>query len=226
MLSTEENFSGTKAQILAAAEQQFCRFGFSKVTMEEIAAASGLRKASLYYYFTAKDDLFQAVMEKKRSEFRERVEELAGRDEPAASRIFAYTDARCDYFDGLQNMNIADYKQVSRNASAVREMFRAQAREEMQWLGALLADGARRGEFVLPAVATVAEAFLHIQQGLRLRFMRTYEPATAGAAELGQLRHELMLVTKIFLDGICPRSESKPARSRSRLHTKVHKVHS
>jgi AcrR family transcriptional regulator len=215
---------GTKAQILAAAEQQFCRFGFSKVTMEEIAAEAGLRKASLYYYFPAKDDLFLAVMEAKRSEFRERVEGLLARDESAVVRIFSYIDARCDYFDGLQNVNIADYKQVSRNAPAIREMFQRQAREEMQWLSTLLEDGSKKGEFDLPAVVAVAEAFLHIQQGLRLRFMRAYEGASAGPSDLSRLRHELMLVTKIFLDGIKRRSEPTSPRVRTRKHTRSHKV--
>jgi TetR/AcrR family transcriptional regulator len=47
--------------IIEAAKERFAHFGFSKVTMEEIASDVDLGKASLYYYFPTKEDLFKAV---------------------------------------------------------------------------------------------------------------------------------------------------------------------
>ncbi len=40
------------------------RFGLRKTTMEDIAQRSGLRKASLYYYFKSKEELVAAVIER------------------------------------------------------------------------------------------------------------------------------------------------------------------
>ncbi len=50
-----------RRQILQAAQTCFMRSGYNKTTMDEIAAASGLSKGSLYWYFEGKDDLLQAV---------------------------------------------------------------------------------------------------------------------------------------------------------------------
>ena len=36
---------------------------YRKTTMDEIAAESGFGKATLYYYFTSKDEVFIAIME-------------------------------------------------------------------------------------------------------------------------------------------------------------------
>ncbi len=49
--------------IINAAESQFVRFGFRKTTMEDIAKAAGIGKATLYYYFKSKEDIFAAMAE-------------------------------------------------------------------------------------------------------------------------------------------------------------------
>lgn len=54
-------FSRRRALILRAAAQAFGRKGFHATTLEEIAAALNLTKASLYYYFSTKEELLFEV---------------------------------------------------------------------------------------------------------------------------------------------------------------------
>jgi TetR/AcrR family transcriptional regulator len=51
-----------ESRILGAAEHVFARAGFGGATMAAIAAASGLPKANLHYYFGSKDVLYRAVL--------------------------------------------------------------------------------------------------------------------------------------------------------------------
>jgi TetR/AcrR family transcriptional regulator len=51
-----------EAQILTAAEQVFAGAGFAGATMVAIAAAAGLPKANLHYYFGSKQELYRAVL--------------------------------------------------------------------------------------------------------------------------------------------------------------------
>jgi len=50
-----------RAQIIEAALACFTRLGYVNTTMDEIAAASGLSKGAIYWYFDSKDDLFKAT---------------------------------------------------------------------------------------------------------------------------------------------------------------------
>ena len=52
-----------KKNILGGALRVFHSSGIEKTTMDEIAAESGFGKATLYYYFTSKDEVFIAIME-------------------------------------------------------------------------------------------------------------------------------------------------------------------
>jgi AcrR family transcriptional regulator len=49
-------------EILAAARQLLDQHGLEAMTMEEIAAAAGVAKGTLYLYFQSKDDLIQALL--------------------------------------------------------------------------------------------------------------------------------------------------------------------
>ncbi|MBE9108532.1 TetR/AcrR family transcriptional regulator [Nodosilinea sp. LEGE 07298] len=59
----------TKAEILAAAEEEFARFGFAGAKTDAIAARTGVTKAMIYYYFGSKDELYKAVLERPAADF-------------------------------------------------------------------------------------------------------------------------------------------------------------
>ncbi len=52
-----------KDRILDGALQVFKKNGIDGSTMDEIANASGFGKATLYYYFKSKEDVFSAILE-------------------------------------------------------------------------------------------------------------------------------------------------------------------
>lgn len=48
--------------ILRAGSECFARYGYDKTTLDDIGRRSGLNKASLYYYFKNKEEIFVAVV--------------------------------------------------------------------------------------------------------------------------------------------------------------------
>ena len=52
-----------RRQIVEAAASQFAKTGFEATLMDDVAAAAGVSKGSLYAYFANKEDLFYAVFE-------------------------------------------------------------------------------------------------------------------------------------------------------------------
>ena len=57
------NADDTRARILSAAYPLFYREGFVRVGVDQIAAAAGVTKKTLYYHFDSKDALVGAVLE-------------------------------------------------------------------------------------------------------------------------------------------------------------------
>ena len=61
----------TRALVLEAAATEFARFGLGGARVDRIAAQAGVNVRMLYYYFTSKDALFLAVLERAYRTIRE-----------------------------------------------------------------------------------------------------------------------------------------------------------
>lgn len=207
----------TKERILDAAQSQFTRYGFSRVTMEEIAEEAGLGKASLYYYFPTKEMLFQAVVLVEYEGFAARMRRILGQDATAAAKVVDYVRARFEYFNRLMDLNILDMRSSSRLKPVMTELFDGFARRELGSLRQIFKEGQARGEFRIGSVDAVGEAFLHLIRGLRLIRVRRARGSKLEDRDLEELKRELLLVTGIFLHGIsaagdgAERKEKAPA---------------
>jgi TetR/AcrR family transcriptional regulator len=220
-----EHSPTTSSVILDAAERHFAEFGYQRVSMEEIAAAAGLAKPSLYYYFDTKDELFRAVVDRKFNLFAARVADLLKTRHSARQKLRQYVRDRYLLTHGLWNINFSDFKSDVRNRPIVKEMFRRYSAEELKWLTSVFAEGKKSGEFVLAAPGRVALTFLHIMQGLRQRFMRAAEPETSPKDHSGELLGELLFAADLILDGLQPRKAGRSGvtpRKQSRVHSEKH----
>lgn len=63
MTSRDEQRQKSRAEILRVAAEEFDRRGYAAVAMSEVAASAGLTKGSVYFHFTSKAELAQAVVE-------------------------------------------------------------------------------------------------------------------------------------------------------------------
>lgn len=79
-----------KQLIKSAAKNLFFRFGFTKTSMDDIAQQSDLAKPTLYYYFTNKQDIFNAVVIDEAGRFMDKVEESLPPDLPADQKIILF----------------------------------------------------------------------------------------------------------------------------------------
>jgi TetR/AcrR family transcriptional regulator len=137
----------TRAAILAAAGRVFARSGLAGARTETIAAAAGVNKALLYYYFQSKERLYEAVVEDHFCEFNRQA--LAVLTAPGSARAillryiglhFDFISARHRYASLHQQVMMAGGRLAKR---LVHKYFKPRGKA----LGKLLERGMRDGEF-------------------------------------------------------------------------------
>ena len=62
--SQTRDAEATQTQILDAAEEEFARYGLAGARIDAIAAQTGVTKAMIYYYFSSKEGVYEAVLER------------------------------------------------------------------------------------------------------------------------------------------------------------------
>ena len=87
----------TRAAILAAAETLFAERGFAETRLEDVAAAVGIRRASIVYYFADKPALYDAVLADVFDGLLARIEPVLVADLPLAERAVAAVSEWIDY---------------------------------------------------------------------------------------------------------------------------------
>lgn len=60
--ATKNHQGDTRERILETAEDAFAYYGFSGASLQDIADRVGIKKASLFYYFKGKDELYAEVI--------------------------------------------------------------------------------------------------------------------------------------------------------------------
>jgi AcrR family transcriptional regulator len=82
----------TRRRILDAAYRLFRRKGFTRVSMDDIAAATAVTKRTLYHHFTSKDALLGAVLDAQQelalAAFRTFGDRMAGSPEQMITAMF------------------------------------------------------------------------------------------------------------------------------------------
>ena len=188
--------------ILDAARRRFAHFGFSKVTMGEIAEEASMAKASLYYYFPTKENLFHAVMVNEHQEFMNCFRSILEQDLSAGDRLREYVNLRYEYFNKMLNMNILELRSSVKMKPIFTATYVDFSRQELRVLRQIIEEGSARKEFEVRSADKIAEALLHIMQGLRCRFVRAASGPRIESKEYDRLKQELQFVTDIFLRGI------------------------
>ncbi|MGD0154509.1 MAG: TetR/AcrR family transcriptional regulator [Terracidiphilus sp.] len=93
-----ERAAETRARILDAALSEFAAHGLAGARTEQIAAAAGVNKALLYYYFESKDKLYAAALEMVSARVRDRSMAVFLRDATPGERLVR---AALDHFDRI-----------------------------------------------------------------------------------------------------------------------------
>src|SRR5271170_2161173 len=87
----------TRAAILSAAGRIFAKSGLAGARTDTIAAAAGVNKALLYYYFKSKEGLYESVVEDHFSEFNRQALEVLGAPGSARAVLLRYVSLHVDF---------------------------------------------------------------------------------------------------------------------------------
>ena len=201
-MSQEENIKEKELVITEAARKRFAHYGFSKVTMDEIATDVEMGKASLYYYFPTKEELFRAVLAQEMNELKKNIEIILQESETATTKLHQYVEQRMNFFQILLNLGTLSVHSYFDPKSIFKKLFIDLEEVELGLLRKIFDEGKKNKEFDKKLNNDTAVVFLHIIQGLRCRVLKHSKGQGIDEEARNDLQKEMNLATEIFINGI------------------------
>lgn len=135
------------AEIFLAAIHLFQEKGYHGASMQDLADAVGMQKASLYYYIQSKQELLTLACERGTEAFTQELVEIVALDETAANKLRlaleSYLVALCEQLE-LFTVFLHEQKFLG---DAPKSRLRAKGKQHADLLGQILEQGIAAGEF-------------------------------------------------------------------------------
>lgn len=110
----------TKMKIAKEAEKLFAQKGYAATSMEEITAASGSSKGSIYYHFKSKEKLFLFIVELNANQWKEDWQLIESGCHSVKEKLYKLAD---HYLDDFQNPLMKASEEFGGSQTADPEVF-------------------------------------------------------------------------------------------------------
>jgi TetR/AcrR family transcriptional regulator len=137
----------TRQAILRSAERIFAESGLAGARTDAIAAAAGVNKALLYYYFRSKERLYEAVIEDHFREFNQQAMRTLTAPGSARKILLRYVSAHFDFICDRRRHAMLYQQMMISGGKSMQKIVRDYFLPRSKALDALLERGMRGGEF-------------------------------------------------------------------------------
>ena len=165
------SISKTRQILIDVARQMFAKNGLEGTTMNDIAAASGKGRRTLYTYFNRKEDVYSAVIESELERLSDKLDEVAAMKMRPQERIveLIYTHLSQIRETVVRNGNLrAEFFRNIWMVEKVRKKFDA---DEIAIFRRVYAEGNEMGEFDMENVDIVADITHYCIKGLEVPYI-------------------------------------------------------
>jgi AcrR family transcriptional regulator len=199
--------------ILDAADRLLARYGYKKMTMDDLAQEVGIGKGTIYLHFPSKEEVVLSHVDRIVERLKGELLKIAAGGAAPAARLRGMLVARVMYrFDSVQHYteSLSDLLAALRPGLLARR--RRHFEEESEMLAEVLREGLRAGDFDFREPRAAARTLLTATNALL--------PYSLSAREVGgraELEAEATRVVDMLLTGLLTR-DPHAARSNGLKH--------
>jgi len=184
--------------ILDATERLLARYGYRKMTVEDIAREVGVGKGTIYLHFSSKEEIVLSHVDRIVDRLKERLHAIAQSNATAAIRLRLMLLTRVLFrFDSIQHytQSLNDLLAALRPGLLARRAHYFD--DEAQILADVLNQGRDAGEFEFGDALSTAYALLHATNALL-----PYSLSTIELGEREEVKEKTAAVADLILHGL------------------------
>ena len=191
MIKREEK----KQMIIHAATECFSQLGYDKTTLDDIGGKVKLNKASLYYYYNSKEDLFCDVIYAEAQRFREEIRNKTRALRSAEEKVIFFLTERSRFYKRLKHLQEITMNMMKKIEPIFYTLQQGIQQEEKNMLKEMLDEGIHTGEINRTDPSRLSEVLLKVSSAFKMNGSDT-EQSDINTIE------DIRFTTRLILRGV------------------------
>ena len=198
----EITIDAKKELILKTARKLLAKNGFAKTTLDDIANALGMKKSSLYYYYSNKDSLLEDTMDQEEKYFCSLVESELNKANTTINKIINYEKVKFEYVQETLKLHELSASIILEVKSKLIEHIKRIHKKEFEILKSVLDESVKKKEIKKCDTQKVAELILTISEALRHREFYFASFTVGKTIDFSNAIEEMIFAIKLIFDGL------------------------
>ena len=161
----------TRQKLIEVARELFAHKGLESTTMNDIAAASGRGRRTLYTYFRSKEEIYYAVIEEELERLSEKMDEVLSMNVEPEEKVFTLIYSHLNIIKDTVARNGTLRAEFIRNIWKVEKVRKTFDEEERRFLSQVLQEGVDKGRFRIDNVGLMADIIHYSLKGLEVPYI-------------------------------------------------------
>ncbi|HMQ05364.1 MAG TPA: TetR/AcrR family transcriptional regulator [Pyrinomonadaceae bacterium] len=191
----------TRDSILDATDRLLARYGYKKMTIEDLAKEVGIGKGSVYLHFKSKEEIALSHIDRIITRMRSNLAQIARSDLPVEKRLRKMILERVLFrFDSVQHYSQSLNEMLAQLRPKLLERRRNYFETEARLFKDVIDDGARLGKFEMKDGMAAARALIDATNALLPYSLSAYE-----LGDRGVIKKKAQNVADLILNGLLKR---------------------
>ncbi len=191
----------TKDAILDATDRLLARYGYKKMTIDDLAREVGIGKGSVYLHFSSKEEIALSHIDRIIERLKANLGEIAIKKMSCKARLRLMLIERVMFrFDSVQHYSQSLNELLSHLRPRLLDRRKRYFEEEARIFAGILDEGATAGEFAFENSADTARTLIDATNALLPYSLSAYE-----LGERGDIEKKTSRVADLILNGLLKR---------------------
>ncbi|MBU1298889.1 MAG: TetR/AcrR family transcriptional regulator [Bacteroidetes bacterium] len=189
-----------KIQIFNAARRTFSKFGFAKTTLDDIAEAVGMKKASLYYYYSCKEEIFRDVVKSETDEFILALEPKVFQVHSVKDQLKTFVKTRTEYFQKMMTLHNITVQAALEFLPLVEQIYKEFFERQFKIINTVFSQGIQNGQLRNFDSERVANVFLTAIESFGL--LAIHKSKFGHEIDYQKIQDDAAYLSELIIDGL------------------------
>jgi AcrR family transcriptional regulator len=192
-----------RQHILTEAAKCFSHFGFEKTTLDDIGKAARLNKATLYYYFKNKEEIFMTVVLQESAKFAHDLQSKTTALQNFEEKILTYLIERLRYYKNVVNLHQLSIVLLQQIQPIFDELYHKVEQEEIAYFKEILSTAQQQRQISSQYDAlSIAESLIIVANVLKHEAILQSKAQFAHQIDYSPIEEKTTFVIQLILNGL------------------------